>query len=36
MDLNEIAKDIRDILENRRNEIGLTFEEETHKYTMND
>ncbi len=36
MDLKEIAKDIRGILDERRDEIGLTFEEETHKYTMND
>ena len=36
MDLKEIAKDIRDILEVKRSSIGLTFEEETHKYTMTD
>jgi len=36
MDLKEIAKDIRNILDSRREDIGLTFEEETHKYTMND
>ena len=36
MDLKEIAKDIRGILDERRDEIGLTFEEETHTYTMVD
>lgn len=36
MDLNEIAIEIRGILELRRNLIGLSFEEETHTYTMTD
>lgn len=36
MDLNEVAKEIRDILSKKREEFGLTFEEESHKYTMMD
>jgi len=36
MDLKEIAKEIREILDNKRKELQLTFEEEEHKYTMLD
>lgn len=36
MDLNEIAKEIRDILEKRREELELTFIEDTHTYYMKD
>jgi len=36
MDLKKIAKEIREILEEKRKEFQLTFEEETHKYTMLD
>jgi hypothetical protein len=36
MNLEEIAKEINDLLEIRRQEIGLTFEEENHTYTMAD
>jgi hypothetical protein len=36
MDLNEISKDIRSVLENKRNLIELTFVEETHKYFLRD
>ncbi len=36
MDLNEIVKEIREILENKRTEYGLSFEEDNHIYTMND
>jgi len=34
MNLKNIAVEIREILENRRNEIDLTFIEEDHKYFM--
>ena len=36
MDLQEIAKEIREILNKKREELQLTFEEEAHKYTMVD
>jgi len=36
MNLKETAKEIREILEKRRNELNLTFVEDTHTYTMND
>ena len=36
IDLNVVAKEIREILETKRDELGLTFEEESHKYTMRD
>ena len=35
-DLNEIAKEIREILQKRRYELELTFVEETHTYYMKD
>jgi hypothetical protein len=35
-DLNEIAKEIRDILQKRRDELELTFVEDTHTYYMKD
>lgn len=35
MDLKIIAKDIREIIANRQNDLGLVFEEERHIYTMN-
>ena len=34
MDLYKVAEEIREILNNKRKELQLTFEEETHKYTM--
>lgn len=36
MDLYKVAEEIREILENKRKEFQLTFEEESHKYTMLD
>jgi hypothetical protein len=33
--LNEIAVEIRQIITKKQEELGLTFEEENHKYTMN-
>lgn len=36
MNLQEIAKEIREILDKKRGELQLTFEEEAHKYTMVD
>jgi hypothetical protein len=36
MDLKKIAQEIRDILSERQKEFQLTFEEESHKYTMLD
>jgi hypothetical protein len=36
MDLKKIAQEIRDIIAERQNEFQLTFEEESHKYTMLD
>jgi hypothetical protein len=36
MDLNKIAKEIRDILQKRRDELELTFVEDTHTYYMYD
>lgn len=35
MDLNNIAKEIREIVSRRQQELGLVFEEEKHIYTMN-
>ena len=35
-DLNEVAKEIRDLLEQRRQELSLTFVEDTHTYYMKD
>ena len=35
MKLNEVAKEIREIISNRQKELGLTFEEEQHIYTLN-
>lgn len=35
MKLNEVAKEIREIVSKRQNEIGLRFEEDNHIYTMN-
>jgi hypothetical protein len=35
MKLNEIAKEIREIISRKQSELGLTFEEERHLYTMN-
>jgi hypothetical protein len=35
MRLNDVAKEIRDIISQKQNELGLTFEEENHIYTMN-
>lgn len=35
MRLNDVAKEIRDIISQKQNELGLTFEEENHVYTMN-
>jgi hypothetical protein len=35
MKLNDIAKEIRDIISQKQTELGLTFEEENHIYTMN-
>jgi hypothetical protein len=36
MDLNEVAKEIREIISQKQNELKLTFEEDSHKYTMVD
>jgi hypothetical protein len=35
MDLKNIAKEIRGLIDNRQKELGLTFEEDNHVYTMN-
>ena len=35
MNLTEIAKEIRDLISQRQQELGLTFEEDNHIYTMN-
>ena len=35
MKLNEVAKEIRDVISKRQQELGLTFVEEDHIYTMN-
>ena len=35
MRLNDVAKEIRDIISQKQKELGLTFEEENHIYTMN-
>lgn len=35
MNLKEVAKEIREIISQRQKDLGLTFEEESHKYTMN-
>ena len=34
MRLDDVAKEIRKLISNRQNELGLTFEEENHIYTM--
>lgn len=36
MELNEVAKEIRDLLEKRRQDLELTFVEDTHTYYMKD
>jgi len=36
MDLNKVAEEIREILNQKREELKLTFEEDEHKYTMLD
>ena len=36
MDLKQVANEIREILEKKRLEYGLTFEEDNHLYTMKD
>jgi hypothetical protein len=36
MDLKEVAKEIREIISQKQKELNLTFEEESHKYTMID
>lgn len=36
MDLNEIAKDIREIIEEKKRELELSFIEENHIYFMKD
>jgi hypothetical protein len=36
MELRQVAEEIRSILDQRREQLQLTFEESTHKYTMND
>jgi hypothetical protein len=35
MKLNELAKEIREIVSKKQSDLGLTFEEERHLYTMN-
>jgi hypothetical protein len=35
MDLKNIAKEIREVISQKQKELGLTFEEERHLYTMN-
>ena len=35
MRLNDVAKEIREIISQKQSELGLTFEEVDHKYTMN-
>ena len=35
MKLNDVAKEIREIISQKQSELGLTFEESDHKYTMN-
>ena len=35
MKLSDVAKEIRDIISQKQKELGLTFEEENHIYTMN-
>lgn len=35
MKLNEIAQELREVISKRQKELGLTFEEERHLYTMN-
>jgi hypothetical protein len=36
IDLNEVAKEIRGLLDKRREELELTFVEDTHTYYMKD
>jgi hypothetical protein len=35
MKLNKVAEEIRELIDQRQNDLGLTFEEERHIYTMN-
>ena len=35
MKLNDVVKEIREIISQKQIELGLTFEEENHIYTMN-
>ena len=35
IELNNIAKEIREVISQKQQELGLTFEEENHIYTMN-
>jgi hypothetical protein len=35
MKLNKVAEEIRELIAQRQQELGLTFEEEDHIYTMN-
>jgi len=35
MKLNKVAEEIRELITQRQNELGLTFEEEDHIYTIN-
>ena len=35
MRLDDVAKEIREIISQKQAELGLTFEEANHKYTMN-
>ena len=35
MKLNDVAKEIRQIISQKQTELGLSFEEENHIYTMN-
>ena len=35
MKLNKVAEEIRELITQRQNELGLSFEEENHIYTMN-
>ena len=35
MKLNKVAEEIRELISQRQQELGLTFEEEDHIYTMN-
>ena len=35
IELKNIAKEIREVISQKQSELGLTFEEADHKYTMN-